>query len=911
MTSPIQKLTTLGQSLWYDNIERRLLKNGELAAMIERGDIRGVTSNPTIFRNAIAKSNDYDDALIPMAWAGWDAEHIFWQLALEDIRAACDLFLPLYRQTDGGDGYVSLEVDPRLANDTANTVTEAKHLWAAVDRPNLMIKIPATQAGLPAVRQVIASGINVNVTLIFSITRYRDVMDAYLSGLEDRLAAGAPISHLASVASFFVSRMDTKVDKAIGERSPQLLGKLAVANTKLAYQEYRQTFESERFTQLQAKCARIQRPLWASTGTKNLAYSDTLYVDSLIGPETVNTVPPATLVAFREHGTVAPMLQDGLEEARQAFADVEALGISIDTVTDELEVEGVKAFIDAFDTLLEAIDDRRTIALSGLATLAHPVAERVAQLEKDSASARLWAQDPSLWTTDPAGQDEIRRRLGWLDLPMSTDPQPITEFAAEIHATDLDRVLLLGMGGSSLAPEVISLVFNQRLTELRQSQGIPHKFAILDSTDPAQVLATAADFPVERSLYIVSSKSGSTAEVNAFLEFFWARAVAAVGEDRAGEHFIAITDPGTILEALAGERGFRKVFLANPNVGGRFSALSPFGLVPAALMGIDLSHFQASALEMMRQSAAEIPAARNPALVLGTIVGEAVHQGRDKLTIFADDQWRSFGSWLEQLVAESSGKKGVGIVPIDLELPAVPKYYGHDRLFIYLRSTGQHDSIVSDLKLSGFPVLAFSLDDDYDLAAEFYRWEFAVAISCAILGVNAFDQPDVQDSKERTRAKISEYQESKRLLEGKALNWPDGSNELLSFLLSAKPSDYIAFNAYLPRNRDVEALLASLRIVIGSRTGCATTVGFGPRFLHSTGQLHKGGAENGIFVQITTDPVRDVDIPTWGITFGLLERAQALGDMEALEARGRRVLHLHLSAPMVLDEIVKALEQGF
>src|SRR5512138_3369385 len=311
----IEKLTQLGQSLWMDNIQRNLLENGEIKAMIERGDIRGMTSNPTIFNNVIAKTTDYDSALVPLAWAGWDAEKIFWQLAIEDIRVACDLFHPLYEETNGGDGYVSIEVAPGLAYDTEATVRQVEQLWARVRRPNLMVKIPATQEGIPAIRKSIAAGVNVNVTLIFSLKRYAEVMDAYLSGLEDHLAAGHAIHHIASVASFFVSRVDTKIDPKLPDGS-DLKGKAAIANAKLAYDEFQKTFAGGRWEKLKYKGAHVQRPLWASTSTKNPAYPDTIYVDNLIGPETVNTVPPATLEAFKDHGVAAMTLVRGLDEAQ-------------------------------------------------------------------------------------------------------------------------------------------------------------------------------------------------------------------------------------------------------------------------------------------------------------------------------------------------------------------------------------------------------------------------------------------------------------------------------------------------------------------------------------------------------------------------------------------------------------------
>ncbi|MDD3826015.1 MAG: transaldolase [Anaerolineae bacterium] len=357
-----QRLFAAGQSIWYDNIERRLLHNGEMAGMIARGEVRGVTSNPTIFQKAIVESQDYDARLEALARAGWDAERIFWQLAVEDIQAAADLFRPLYEESGGGDGYVSLEVNPYLAHDAEGTLAEAKQLWQRVDRPNLMVKIPATEAGLPAVTAAIAAGVNVNVTLIFARERYMRVMDAYLCGLEERLARGLPLEGVASVASFFVSRVDTKVDArllSLDGQGDALLGKAAIANARLAYADFKEVVASERFQALEARGARVQRPLWASTGTKNKKYSDVLYVEELIGPHTVNTVPPHTLEAFLQHGRVRNSLEEDLAGAHQALAALEELGIAMDEVTDELEREGVKAFADAFAGLLAAVDERR------------------------------------------------------------------------------------------------------------------------------------------------------------------------------------------------------------------------------------------------------------------------------------------------------------------------------------------------------------------------------------------------------------------------------------------------------------------------------------------------------------------------------------------------------------------------
>ncbi len=897
--NPISKLTQLGQSLWMDNIQRKLLENGELKAMIERGDIRGMTSNPTIFNNAIAKSNDYDSALVPLAWAGWDAEKIFWQLAIEDIRAACDAFAPLYEESNGGDGYVSIEVSPDLAHDTKKTVAQAEQLWARVKRPNLMVKIPATKEGIPAIRKTIAAGLNINITLIFSLKRYAEVMDAYLNGLEDRGNAGHPIDHIASVASFFVSRVDTKIDPKLPDGSP-LKGKAAIANAKLAYDQYHQTFAGMRWEKLKYKGAGVQRPLWASTSTKNPAYPDTIYIDNLIGPETVNTVPPATLEAFRDHGVAAMTLVRGVNEALDAISQLETAGISMDVVTQELEDEGVKAFADAFAQLLGTIDERRKNAASSLGPISDSVSKRIAQLEADSVPARLWKHDPTLWATDkdPVGQNEVRIRMGWLD---STDKarkllKSYQAFAKEIQKAKIDRVLVLGMGGSSLTAEVFSSLLSAAKIEA------PLSLAILDSTDPAQVALAAEHYPPDKTLYIVASKSGGTAEVMAAFDYFWKLS------KKDGSHFIAMTDPGTSLEGLARKRNFRKIFSADEFVGGRYSALTDFGLVPAALLGVDLNQLLDKADWMRAQCREHIPAARNPGLALGAVIGESALGGRDKLTVLSDAPLSAFAGWIEQIIAESSGKFGKGILPVPLEPLGDAKSFGKDRLFVYLRQTGDLDATIKSLRESGHPVIEYTISNFYDIGAEIFRWEIATVVACSILGVNAFDQPNVETSKKITKAKIAEYQKKGKLKEGKPAWKKDGvavfasssltgaslKSVLNSYLKKAKVGGYVAINAYLPRNAQMIDALQKMRVAIRTKTGNAVTAGFGPRFQHSTGQFHKGGPKNALFIQITTEPEIDMDIPTEGLTFGTLIRAQALGDYEALIEAKRKVIRIHL-----------------
>jgi transaldolase/glucose-6-phosphate isomerase len=912
MNNPISKLTSLGQSLWYDNIQRKILENGEFKAMIERGDIRGVTSNPTIFNNAIAKTNDYDSALTPLAWAGWDAEKIFWQLAIEDIRAACDSFLPLYEETNGGDGYVSLEVNPNIAHDTQASVAQAEQLWARVKRPNLMVKIPATKEGVPAIRRAIAAGLNINVTLIFSLKRYAEVMDAYLSGLEDRAALGHPIDHIASVASFFVSRVDSKIDPRLPDESP-LKGKAAIANAKLAYDEYHQTFAGMRWEKLKYKGARVQRPLWASTSTKNPNYPDTIYVDNLIGPETVNTVPPATLEAFKDHGVAAMTLVRGLDEAEDAINQLEAAGISMDVVTQELEDEGVKAFADAFAQLLGTIDERRKNAASSLGPIADSVSRRIAQLEADAVPARLWKHDPTLWATDkdPAGQHEVSIRMGWLD---STNKarrklKEYETFVKEIQKDQIDRVLVLGMGGSSLTAEVFSSLLAASNIEASLS------LAILDSTDPVQVKQTAENYPPDKTLYIVASKSGGTAEVMAAFDYFWKLS------KKDGSRFVATTDPNTSLEALARRRNFRKIFSADEFVGGRYSALTDFGLVPAALLGMDLPGLLDKADWMRAQCTEGVPAARNPGLVLGAVIGEAALGGRDKLTVLSDASLSAFAGWIEQIIAESSGKNGKGILPVPLEPLGSLDVYGSDRIFVYLRQTGEHDEAIAALKAAGHPILQFSISDPCDIGAEIFRWEIATVVACSIIGVNAFDQPNVESSKKITKAKIADYQSKGKLKEGRPAWKKDGvavfsptavtgaslKSVLNGFIKRAKPNGYVAINAYLPRNGEMIEALQKMRAAIRAKTGNAVTAGFGPRFQHSTGQFHKGGPKNALFIEITVEPEQDMDIPTEGLTFGTLIRAQALGDYEALIEAGRKVIRVHLPSVQAVEQILGAL----
>ena len=905
---PIRKLSEIGQSLWFDNIQRRMLLDGEIADLIAKGEITGMTSNPTIFNNAISKSNDYDDSLIPLAWSGWKQERIFWHLAIQDIMTALDLFRPLYEKTKGADGFVSLEVNPFFANNTETTLNQVRHLWMGISRPNLMIKIPATEQGLPAIRQAITDGININITLIFSIERYKQVMRAYLDGIQERVRSGKPVSQIASVASFFVSRLDTKIDPQLPENSP-LLGQAAIVNTRLAYQEFLKVFNSQEFNQLKLAGCQVQRPLWASTSTKNPAYTDTMYVDELVASQTVNTVPPSTLTAFREHGKAESTIEKDLAQARALFGKLRKIGIDIDQVTRELEEEGVKAFSDSYETLMETIEKRTLQARSDLGSLHQAVEEQVTNLEETNFIKRFNKRDAALWTNKTEEMEEVKHRLGWLNLP-NQDRSHIGDleaFAKSIAADGFSHAVLLGMGGSSLCPEVFSRMFTQQSLQL----------SILDTTDPIAIKSTTQKIPLDKTIFIVASKSGGTSEVMALFNYFWDKT------SKNGRQFIAITDPGTSLEELAKSNNFRRVFLADPDVGGRYSALTSFGLVPAALIGMDLNKLLEKASHMQDLCSLDGETAGNPGIVLGVILGEAAKSGRDKLTILADKDLKPFGSWLEQLVAESSGKNGKGILPVVDEPLVEIADYSQDRFFVYLRQKGELDEKIKDIRSAGPPVITFELGDVYDLGGEFYRWEMAVAVACDILGVNAFDQPDVQDAKDRTKKKINEFLATKQLIISNP-TWENGDVQLYStlpipgdtfvenindFLKAVNKGNYIAINAFIPNNSDTFSSLQGLREALLKRTHCATTLGFGPRYLHSTGQYHKGGTNSGYFLLFTYDSTEDLAIPGQPLTFGLMQKAQALGDYDALIARGRKVIRIHFKDNILkhLDELTKRL----
>src|ERR671922_103527 len=721
-------LTEAGTSIWLDQIRRTLITSGELERLIRQESLRGVTSNPAIFEKAILGSTDYDDQIEELARAGVDSEGIYEEIAIKDVQLACDVFRPLWEEAGGGDGFVSLEVGPSAAHDTEETMRQARDFWKRVDRPNLMIKIPGTTEGVPAIEEALYEGINVNITLLFAVESYENVMEAYLKAMERRRAEGKPLD-VRSVASFFVSRVDTEVDKRLdGLGRNDLRGTAAVANARAAYRRFKEVFGGERYAALREAGCPVQRPLWASTGVKDPHYPETKYVATLVGPDTVNTMPMPTLLACK----------------------------------DELEVTPGTA-----------------------------------------------EQDPT----------------------------------AELQA----------------------------LTD-----------AGIDSTDPGAVLGVERAVDLETTLFIVSSKSGGTVETLSHMRYFYERA------GRDGSRFVAVTDPGSPLVELARERGFRHVFENDPEIGGRHSVLSYFGLVPAVLAGVNIEAMLHRAQVAEQNCGPFETGAGNSGLWLGLAMGQLALLGRDKATFIVSHPIESFGLWVEQLIAESTGKDGKGILPVAGEPLGDPDEYGDDRVFAYLRNPDEPDADldakVEALARAGHPTVTMAVHGAADLGRIFFFAEFATAVAGWVLGINAFNQPNVQEAKDNTN----------KVLASPQLPEVPETDDLEPLLAQAKPPHYVAIMGYVTPSEEFDAAIAEVRTKIRARTKATTTFGYGPRFLHSTGQLHKGGPPTGLFLQLVHDGEEDVEIPEAGYTFGHLKNAQATGDYQTLSNHGLPVWRVRL-----------------
>jgi transaldolase/glucose-6-phosphate isomerase len=707
---------------------------------------------------------------------------------------------------------------------------------------------------------------------------------------------------------------------------------VAIANGKLTYQRYKEIFAEVEWKELGKKGAQTQRVLWASTSTKDPSYPDVLYIEELIGPDTVNTIPPQTLEAFRDHGKPKASLEADLDAAQDTMDTLEKVGISMKKVTDDLVTQAVKLFADPFDKLLNTVDvkckfasqaevDAQTYTLP--AEINAQVTDAIDDWKMAGKVRRLWARDASLWT----GTDESNW-MGWLGITEDqlAHKQHLEDIAKDVKSAGFKYALLLGMGGSSLCPEVLRMTFGI-------IGGYPELF-VLDSTDPAQVKTFESKVDIANTIFIVSSKSGSTLEPNIFKQYFFERVKQVVGADKAGSRFIAITDPASKFEQVAQADGFRHIFHGVSSIGGRYSALSDFGMVPAAVMGIDAPKFLDRADVMSIACSSCLPVDKNPGVVLGLILGVAAKNKRDKVTLLTSPGIWDFGAWLEQLLAESTGKDGKGLIPVDREALGATEVYGNDRVFAYIRlengADPAQDKAVDAIAKAGHPVVRIALADTYNLGQEMFRWEIATAVAGSVIGINTFNQPDVEASKIATRKLTAEYEktgslpaESPILSEGGIQLFTDDKNAaalasavgsdksltgyLRAHLKRAGAGDYFALLAYVEMNEPHEKTLQSMRIAVRDRKRVATCLGFGPRFLHSTGQAYKGGPNSGVFLQVTCDDKINLPVPGQKFTFGVVKAAQARGDFQVLADRNRRALRVHLKD---VDQGLAALESA-
>jgi transaldolase/glucose-6-phosphate isomerase len=935
--NPLQQLNELGQSIWLDHIRRGLITSGELSKLVEEDGFAGITSSPSVFEKAIRGSTDYVGAMKSLADGnGGGAKALYEQLVLDDVRQSATIMEPVYLASGGRDGFVSLEISPHLACDTQATCEEARRLWSALNRPNVMLKVPATFEGLAAIEQLTSEGINLDVTLLFSVASYKMAAEAFIAGLDKLVSQGKDPSCVASVASFIVSRIDSRIDQILDDKiesmeSPVekaklqgLRGKVAVANSVVAYQEYKKLYSGPRWEALAREGARSQRLLWTSTSTKNPRYRDVMYVEDLVGADTVTVMPPATYDAFRAHGEVRPTLDEHPDKANDVMEQVAKVGISMKTLTAELQLDGLRIITRAFDKALVAVETahknraEQVLEKKGASLpqdLADKVLANVEAWHKESKVRRLWARDATLWT----GKDE-EKWLGWLGIAI--DPQEhqsrLQKLSFEAKAEKCTHAVVLGMGGSSLCPEVLKKTFGVL-------DGYP-ELLILDSTDPAQIRALEAKLNLPKTLFIVASKSGTTLEPNIFKQYFFQRMKEVVGEKQAPRHFVVVTDPGSALEQVAHDERLRRIFHGVPSIGGRYSALSDFGMVPAAVMGIDLSWYLDRVGQMVQACAACVPAQENPGVLLGVTLGTLGLHGRDKVTFITSPGIANLGAWLEQLIAESTGKEGKALIPVDGERPGSADLYGEDRVFVYLRLGSSpdksQDEAVADLEKAGMPVVRVEVPGIYDIGQEFFRWEIATAVAGSVMGINPFNQPDVEASKIATKKITSEYEATGSLPAEKpffesdearlfadeanvaALKKAVGEEMGLSRVLRAhldrlQPGDYFAILAYLPMNEEIQSELQEIRHAVRDSKKVATCLGFGPRFLHSTGQAYKGGPNTGVFLQFTCDDAKDLQVPGKKYTFGVVKASQARGDFDVLAERKRRVLRVHLGADPV------------
>lgn len=900
-----------GQSVWLNYLRRAFLESGELAAMLEMG-VRGITSTPSLFAKAITHSSDYDQVLQGLVAAGVPVKKLYEALLIDDMQRAADCLHGVHETTDGLDGFVSMELDPAWMYDTVNMVAETQRLLRAIDRGNVMIEVPATAAGIEALRILTTDGVSVNATHIFSVETYEQVAQAYVSGLEAYFETHS-VWRIApsSVASFSLSRTDAAVDEALWAQGRlDLQGKTAIALAKMAYGRFCTIFDGPRWQKLAKRGGRPLRLKWTRTTPRQFHYADTHYVEALVGPQTVTTLSPATLHAVRDHGQITATLLNWQERVQDHLDEIASLGIDLDAVTARLQTTSLTAYDQQFQALIHSVSQKRAHLETGwqrlqadLGSYQPAVDEALSRLCQDRVVSRLWMHDTSLWPDDlPA----VTKQLGWLHVveTMQENVDQLQQLLRTARQDGLTQALLIGNGAAVRAGDVFSQVFGKgaALSSWQQYQpGLTLR--VLDTTDPVTIRHQLNQLHLPHTLVIVADKPGQDQETQALFNYLYTRMATALGNEHVGDHFIAITDRGSSLAKLAGRYHFRAVFLDDSEISTPYGALSYPGLVPAVLAGVDVGRLLDQALAMQSNaSSCNCPTAGdNLATQLGIILAVLAQAGRNKLTLVVSPPLAAFADWLEMLVATSSGQTGCGLTPVVGEGLGDPHDYGADRLFVQIRLRGDDaaDAALAALRQAGHPVVKINLQEPYELGGCFFTWQMAMVVTAYHLHLHPFVQPDLGKTERLMQKLLQTYQQQGQLPPGKAA--PVQAESLAALLATAKPGDYVAVQAFLPMTPETDEALHLLRTWICNRYRLATTVSYGPRYLHTMGQLYQGGHDGGHFIQLTTPlPAEDVPIPDQpgkldaALTFGVLRRAQALADGQALLDSGHRLIRFHL-----------------
>ena len=887
----IHRAYELGQSFWLDYIRRDLLEGGELAALIEAGEIRGITSNPSIFKQAIGESDLYLNAMRPMAHAGWSAERIFETLAVEDIRAAADFFLPHYEGTDGRDGFVSIEVNPELASDTEKTLEEARKLWELVNRPNLMVKIPATPAGVPAIEEAIFEGININVTLIFSLQRYSEVIEAYVEGLERRVASGQPVERIASVASFFVSRVDSAVDNQLeaiirkegsgAERAHALLGTAAIANAKLAYAQFKSVFDGGEFEQLREVGARPQRPLWASTSTKNPAYSDVLYIEELIGQHTVNTVPPKTVLAFRDHGVAEARLEAGQSDSRAQLQALAALGVSLDEVTSDLERDGVNSFAEAYASLIETVEERAASMRSEIGPVALELARLLELLDTDRVAPRFWRVDPDLWpgTTDGS---VIRARLGWLEAEFD---EHFSEAMRLVRGADSKRIEQIGWVGSGEA-----------LNAIAEAASGERSVVSLETLDPSELRSFARKTPVDSTIFVAQSRAPVDPATMIKLTSVWGRAANRLGDD-ASRHFIALGPENSQLDEWAEEWNINRVAEWNH---GSEAALSAGGFLLASLLGADPKELVEGAASMRTLSSPGMAAVLNPGLYLGAVLAAA----GPSIFIVADPAISARANWITKYLQARTG------VSISVGTP-----HAEDAALIYLRLDGE---IEEEVRAQGVPLVILQTEPGlHGIGSESVRWEVGAAVVAHLLNDPTYAGAPLLPAWNRLSEMVDRFQKKgnfgypkpswvvdygsvwwSRKASAEAASLSDLATMVLETLNS---SSALFIGVYHSRSSSTLKPLAALSDSLATARGVS--------FAGEIGRPPEAKFSSGFSLLIGAEPKKDLEVPALGFTFGDLQSASMLADFEQAKESGGEACAVLLREPEDVNRLLMAIAE--